>query len=49
MAVKSRVPKQSYVKGSQGSKPTPLTIPNKPISFQISQNTGLFPSGKPGK
>ncbi len=36
-----------YVKGSQGTKPTPTTIPTKPVNFQVTQNTSLFPPAKP--
>ena len=38
--------KSTYVKGSKGTKPTPTQIPDKPVNFQITQNTGLFPAGK---
>ncbi len=41
-----------YIKGSKGTKPTPLQIPSKPVNFEITQSTGLFPppdkSGKNG-
>ena len=40
----SKVP---YVKGSQGTKPTPTTIPTKPVNFSVTQNTSLFPPAKP--
>jgi hypothetical protein len=46
MAKAKVAPKSSYVKGSNGSKPTPKVIPPKPVNFQITQNTGLFPAGK---
>lgn len=36
----------SYVKGSNGTKPTPKVIPPKPVNFEITQNTGLFPGKK---
>lgn len=36
----------SYVKGTNGTKPTPKVIPPKPVNFEITQNTGLFPAGK---
>ena len=36
------VKKAPYVKGSKGSKPTPATIPDKPVNFEITKNTGLF-------
>jgi hypothetical protein len=38
--------KAPYVKGSKGSKPTPATIPAKPVNFEITQNAGLFPAKK---
>jgi hypothetical protein len=43
--------KTPYIRGSNGTKPTPKVIPPKPIDFQITQNTGLFPAGgaKTGK
>jgi hypothetical protein len=39
--------KAPYIKGSQGTKPTPTTIPSKPVNFSVTQNTGLFPPAKP--
>jgi len=36
--------KAPYVKGSKGTKPTPLVIPPKPVNFEITQNNGLFPA-----
>ena len=41
---KTPAAKPVYVKGSNGTKPTPKTIPDKPVSFQITQNQGLFPA-----
>ena len=43
--------KTPYIKGSRGTKPTPTSIPSKPVDFAITQNTGLFPAGpaKKGK
>lgn len=41
--------KPVYVKGSKGTKPTPATIPDKPVNFQITQNAGLFQPQKKGK
>lgn len=38
--------KSTYIKGSNGTKATPKQIPDKPVSFQITQNTGLFPGKK---
>lgn len=43
---KAAAPKTTYVKGTNGSKPTPKTIPDKPVNFEITQNQGLFPAGK---
>ena len=43
---KAPAPKSTYVKGSNGSKPTPKVIPPKPVSFEITQNAGLFPGKK---
>jgi len=36
------VKKTPYVKGSNGTKPTPKVIPPKPVNFEITQNAGLF-------
>lgn len=30
-----------YVKGSNGTKPTPRSIPDKPVSFQMTTQTGV--------
>jgi len=35
--------KTPYIKGSHGTKPTPTSIPAKPVNFEITQNAGLFP------
>ena len=46
MAKPRAASKQPYIKGSNGTKATPKEIPAKPVNFQITQNTGLFPAGK---
>jgi len=46
MAKPRAASKSTYVKGSNGSKPTPTAIPSKPVNFTITQNAGLFPAGK---
>jgi hypothetical protein len=46
MAKSHPVVKTTYIKGSNGSKPTPKVIPPKPVNFEITQSTGLFPAVK---
>lgn len=43
---KVSVKKSVYVKGSNGTRPTPKVIPPKPVNFEVTQNVGLFPAGK---
>lgn len=47
--VKAPVVKTTYVKGSNGTKPTPKVIPPKPVNFEVTRNTSLFQAGKSGK
>jgi hypothetical protein len=43
----AKAPKKTpYIKGSLGSKPTPLSIPPKPVNFTVTRETSLFPAGK---
>jgi hypothetical protein len=41
--------KAPYIKGSNGTKPTPKVIPPQPVNFAVTQNTSLFPPAKKGK
>lgn len=38
--------KTPYIKGSNGTKPTPKEIPAKPVNFTVTRDTSLFPAGK---
>lgn len=46
MAKQAKVP---YVKGTNGTKPTPKVIPPKPVEFAHTQNTGVTFQPAPGK